>query len=291
MSLEALLVLAAFAGLGLGAAVAAVLWLRRRRWLARVRRACGRVGPRYPVVLLHGLFGFDELALGPARVAYFRGLTGTIDQLGTEVHRLRVARTGRISLRARQLARRIEALDAKRVNLIAHSMGGLDARYLVTHLGARVLTLTTIGTPHRGTAFADWGLRHAERAGLTPWLRRQGIEHAAFADLGTGACARFNERTPDAPGVRYFSIAGEKPREAMLYALRYSQDVIAPAEGPNDGLVSVRSARWGESLDVWDCDHFNLVGWTGPRERFLGHDRDVRPLYTALVRRLAGLGF
>ena len=248
---------------------------------------------RAPIVLAHGLLGFARIAVRGRTVAeYFRGVPALLEGAGNRVLVPEVPKAASIAARAGALAGAIRAgAGDAAVHVIAHSMGGLDARYLVTHLGARVLTLTTIGTPHRGTAFADWGLRHAERAGLTPWLRRQGIEHAAFADLGTGACARFNERTPDAPGVRYFSIAGEKPREAMLYALRYSQDVIAPAEGPNDGLVSVRSARWGESLDVWDCDHFNLVGWTGPRERFLGHDRDVRPLYTALVRRLAGLGF
>lgn len=248
---------------------------------------------RAPVVLAHGLLGFARVAVrGRTMAEYFRGVPALLEAAGNRVLVPEVPKAASIAARAEALGRalRERAGDAA-VHVIAHSMGGLDARHLITHLGARVLTLTTIGTPHRGTPFADWGVRHAERAGLAPWLRRQGIEHAAFADLETAACARFNERTPDAPGVRYFSIAGDKPREGMLYALRFSQDVIAPAEGANDGLVSVRSAHWGESLDVWDCDHFNLVGWTGPRERFLGHDRDVLPRYAALVRRLAALGF
>ena len=51
-------------------------------------------------------------------------------------------------------------------------MGGLDARYMIASLGmeARVLSLTTVGTPHRGTAFADWGMPAFGRL-LTPFLR------------------------------------------------------------------------------------------------------------------------
>ncbi len=276
MSLEALLVLAAFAGLGLGAAVAAVLWLRRRRWLARVRRACGRVGPRYPVVLLHGLFGFDELALGPARVAYFRGLTGTIDQLGTEVHRLRVARTGRISLRARQLARRIEALDAKRVNLIAHSMGGLDARYAIARLGLseRVASLVTIGTPHRGTPLADLGSRALGLAGL---------ELAAFRDLTTTRMAAFNRKVGDVRGVWYGSVVAHASGFALHPLLWPTQRLLLAREGPNDGVVSLASQAWGEVIAELEADHWAQIGWS---PRF-----DAAELFEELLRELRGRGF
>ena len=64
-------------------------------------------------------------------------------------------------------------------------------------------------------------------------------------------------------------------------------DVIAPLEGANDGLVSARSAAWGEVLPRWNCDHVNLVGWTGPRTMALGYARDVRPRFVRLLPLLA----
>src|SRR6185295_19714138 len=67
-----------------------------------------------------------------------------------------------IEHRAGQLKAQIQGAfpDAKKVNLIAHSMGGLDARYLTSCLGFsdRVASLTTIGTTHRGTRLADLAL-------------------------------------------------------------------------------------------------------------------------------------
>ena len=275
MELGVFVLAAAAACLALGAA-AAFFWLRRRRWLARVRRACGRVGPRHPVVLLHGLFGFDELALGPARVAYFRGLTGTLDRLGADVHRLRVARTGRISLRARQLARRIEELDAKRVNLIAHSMGGLDARYAIAKLGMseRVASLVTIGTPHRGTPLADLGAR---ALGLI------GIEQGAFRDLTTTRMAAFNRKVRDVRGVWYGSVVAHASGLALHPLLWPGQRYLAASDGPNDGVVPLASQAWGEVVLELEADHWAQIGWS--------LHFDAATFFEELLRELRGRGF
>jgi triacylglycerol lipase len=168
-------------------------------------------------------------------------------------------------------------------------MGGLDARHAITHLGMdrRVATLVTLGTPHRGSPVADRAFDLATRTRLLAVLRLTRVEHAALADLRTEDCARWSEATPDAPGVRYLSIAGMKPRAQMMFGLRFTHDIVAAAEGRNDGLVSLRSAAWGEVLPRWDCDHVNLVGWTAPRAVALGYARDVRPRYTRIARKLA----
>src|SRR5208337_3586588 len=81
---------------------------------------------------------------------------------------------------------------------------------LISRLGLaeRVVSLTTLGTPHRGTAFADWGVRCVEPL-VGPVLEMLGLPHEAFRDLTRAACAAFNERTPDAPNVRYFSAGGQ----------------------------------------------------------------------------------
>jgi triacylglycerol lipase len=248
-----------------------------------------------PIVLAHGLLGFARMAVrGITLASYFRAIPSYLEGLGNRVILTKVPGTGSITARAEVLRREIRACagDAP-VHVIAHSMGGLDCRCMVTHLdmARQVLSLTTLGTPHRGTAFADKGVEFAQSIGAFAWLRRSPIDHQAFEDLRTEACARFNAATPDAPHVRYFSVAGNKRRHEMLYALRFSHDVIAPVEGPNDGLVSVKSARWGEFLGEWNCDHVNMVGWTGPREWLARYSIDVRPFYRTILQRLQGCGF
>src|SRR5205823_74742 len=95
------------------------------------------------------------------------------------------------------------------VHLLAHSMGGLDSRYMISKLGMadHVLTLTTLGTPHRGTAFADWGIQRLERL-IKPVLEFLYLPHQAFYDLTRARCTAFNTEVPDAEKVRYFSVAG-----------------------------------------------------------------------------------
>ncbi|KAI9204983.1 Alpha/Beta hydrolase protein [Polychytrium aggregatum] len=110
-----------------------------------------------------GLFGFDKL--GPEsipflQIRYWRGIADALHDLGCEVHITRVPTVGAIRNRAHELKRFLETnMNGRRVNLIAHSMGGLDCRYLITHLPSTqysVESLTTIATPHRGSAFMDW---------------------------------------------------------------------------------------------------------------------------------------
>jgi triacylglycerol lipase len=276
--------LAAAAAL-VAAGACALLWLRRRRWLRRVRRARGRAGPRHPVVLLHGLLGFDELVLGPARVAYFRGLTERLRRAGADVHRPRVARTAAIAARGAQLAARLAQLPAKRVNVIAHSMGGLDARWAIARLGLceRVASLVTIGTPHRGSPLADLGAGLLDdRLGLHRVLGGLGLDVAAFHDLTSARMAAFNERVLDARGVWYASVvahAGLARTSPLLWA---TQRYLAARAGPNDGLVPLSSQGWGEVILELEADHFAQIGWS---LRF-----DAAELFTELLRELRGRG-
>ncbi len=248
-----------------------------------------------PIVLAHGLLGFARMAVrGITLATYFRGIPKFLEQAGNRVILSGVPATGSVATRAESLKREIRnQAGHEPVHIIAHSMGGLDARLMITHLdmAGQVRSLTTLGTPHRGTCLADKGVSLAERTGVFGWLRRSPIDHEAFEDLQTAACAKFNSLTVNMPGVRYFSVAGNKRRNEMLYALRFCYDVIAPMDGPNDGLVPVKSAQWGEFLGEWNCDHVNLVGWTGPRERLAGYSIDVRPSYGRIVERLVDCDF
>lgn len=283
VSIEILVLIAAVVGLG---AASALVWRRRRRWLGRVRRTCSRVGPRHPVVLLHGLLGFDELAIGPARLAYFRGLTERIQRVGIDVHRPRVARTAAVAVRARQLVRRIEQLSAKRVNIIAHSMGGIDARYAIARLGLseRVASLVTIATPHRGTPLADIG---SHVLGDTLRLRRVlgvlGMDVTAFYDLTTARMAAFNEEVSDARGVWYASVVAHASGRSVHPLLWPTHRILSERGGPNDGVVPLASQTWGEVVAEIEADHWAQIGWS--------RHFDAAELFEELLRELRANGF
>jgi triacylglycerol lipase len=248
---------------------------------------------RVPIVLVHGLFGFDRLKVGGWVLAnYFAGIPDALTAAGNRVIVPRLSPTGGIAERAAQLK---EILDRESphepVHLFGHSMGGLDARYFIAHLGgaSRVLTLTTLGTPHRGSSFADWALPRLGRL-ISPLFDFLGLPRKAFDDLTVTRCKQFNEQTPDAPGVRYFSVAGRFQPTWLTPEWQLPASILQKAEGDNDGVVSIRSASYGESCTVWEGDHMNLVNWLHPWVR---PDKQCDRLndYAALVGRLADEGF
>ncbi|CEP19299.1 hypothetical protein [Parasitella parasitica] len=121
------------------------------------------VAPRAPIVLCHGLYGFDKLgpdALPLLQVQYWGGIENELAKLGAKVIVTKVPSTGSIWDRAHTLHSILKSiLDGKDVNFIAHSMGGLDCRYLISHIADRpykINSLTTISTPHRGSPVMDW---------------------------------------------------------------------------------------------------------------------------------------
>ena len=148
--------------------------------------------------------------------------------------------------------------------------GGLDCRYLTTHLTDRkfkVLSLTTIATPHRGSSFADHFLstigsaRMPSVLSLLDLLPNGGGDGKAFESLTTQSMSIFNEHTPDVETVRYFSW-GAWYEPGLIDTWKYPHSVIMEKEGPNDGLVSVESSKWGQYLGTLeDVNHLDLVGW------------------------------
>ncbi|KAJ2364349.1 hypothetical protein H4S02_009964, partial [Coemansia sp. RSA 2611] len=109
------------------------------------------------------LYGFD--VKGPEKlpmlqIHYWRGIREALEKIGANVVIAKVPGTGGIRERAQQLDSLLQSrLESKHVNIIGHSMGGLDARYLITHINPKsysVGSLTTVCTPHRGSPFMDW---------------------------------------------------------------------------------------------------------------------------------------
>jgi len=260
------------------------------RWIPRPTRS--RSVPRHPVVFCHGMLAMTMLRMQiPEDTNYFSHLRPFLRERGIEALYPNVEPTGGVVERAEQLRDLIRHWTSEPINLVAHSMGGLDARYLITHLGMadRVASLTTISTPHHGTAVADWFcLNFRQRVPLLLTLEAFGINVAGFRDCRTDICREFNERTPDAPGVRYYSYTATVPSSRVSPLLRRAWNILTVAEGANDGLVSVRSARWGEVLGMLSVDHFAQT----PDGLFVrpGENFDALNFYSRLIEDLAHRG-
>lgn len=268
----------------------------------REKRVCAT---KYPILLVHGVFFRDSKYLNYwGRIPAELEKNGAVILYGDQQSALSVADS------AAELAARIEQIvsetGCERVNIIAHSKGGLDSRYAISRLGCEkyVASLTTINTPHRGCIFAEYLLEHA------PEKLVKGIEktyNAAFTKLGdkspdfmsavknltSSFCSRFNEEVPDMPGVVYQSV-GSKSKNARggRFPLNISQPIVKRFDGDNDGLVALTSAQWGESFtplypegkrgithaDVIDLNREDIKGF------------DVREFYVGLVSRLKERG-
>lgn len=247
-----------------------------------------------PIVFVHGLLGFDRLAVCGWTVArYFSNIPESLQAAGNRALVARVSPTGGVAQRAAQLKAFLDReVPGEPVHLFAHSMGGLDARYMISCLGmaSRVRTLTTIGTPHRGSPFADWGINRLERL-LKPLFELFAIPQQAFYDLTTATCRAFNEQVPDAAGVRYFSVAGRCQSDWLSPQWQLPSSIVRSAEGPNDGIVSITSASYGESTEVWEGDHISLINWPNSLAHLRGRWADRTPQYAGLVQRLADEGY
>ena len=247
-----------------------------------------------PIVLAHGLCGFDRLcAFGGVVKDYFPGIRESLEAVGNRVRVARVTPTAGVERRAKDLKRFIDRESpGEKVHVIAHSMGGLDARYMISRLGmeSRVLSLTTVGTPHRGTSFADWAVSRFARL-VEPIMRFFLLPCEAFRDLTTDSCRQFNEDVRNVPGVRYYSVAGRCDPAWIGFEWLLPYRMVERAEGPNDGVVSVASASWGEHTDVWEGDHLNLVNWPNRHACRRGEWAKLAPDYGRVLRRLAQAGF
>jgi triacylglycerol lipase len=248
------------------------------------------------VFLHHGLFGFGNFEFGKVRMRYFSGgIEPSLVRAGCAVVSTHVHPTAGIEQRARelktQILRYIRGIGRRhaRVTLIAHSMGGLDARFMVTHLGMadQVEALVTIATPHRGSPYADWVFDNlGTRMRGIELVRKFKIELSALADLRIGAMSKFNERVPDEKGVGYFSIATFQKPSRIAPFLLIPHKVVFEREGDNDGVVSVKSAIWGKHLDTWQTDHLHAVN-RRYTPRTLLKRADVSERYAKLIETIA----
>lgn len=216
---------------------------------------------RYPILLAHGM-GFRDDGL----IGYWGRIPRAIEAAGGRVFLGHQDSNADVAANGEMLLRRIDEVlaetGAEKVNIIAHSKGGLDSRYAISTLGAgdRVASLTTLATPHHGSATIDRILR------LPHWLLRAGCFLAdgwfrllgdakpctwgAITGFSTQAAADFNAANPDDPRVYYqsYAFAMKGPFSDLLMWL--PNLVVGCIEGENDGLLPPDAVKWGEFRGV-----------------------------------------
>jgi triacylglycerol lipase len=149
-------------------------------------------------------------------------------------------------------------------------------------LAGKVASLTTVGTPHRGTPLADLGANLGRAARVFSTLQRFGVDVEAFHDLTSQRMAAFNREVPDARCVMYASVVGAPPRRTDVTPVLLPSWVWLSGEGENDGMVPVVSQRWGDVVFEIGADHFAQIGWS---RRF-----DAAEFYAELLRELRARG-
>ncbi|MDY6971545.1 MAG: hypothetical protein SV775_04355 [Thermodesulfobacteriota bacterium] len=261
----------------------------------------------YPIILAHGICPFDRVISPFFRknnssydsFHYFRNIRSTLISNGFEAHHSQVSWAADLERRALDLKNEIIRItdhfaEWPRVHIIAHSMGGLDARWMIYkhRFEDRVSSLTTIGTPHLGTSVAEWGL---ERLGwMIPVAGRLGLNLRGLKDLTRASCDRLGRIMSGFEkdnGIIYQTIAGVQPIELVFAPLRPFHKIILAEEGENDGLVSLKSAVWKDEYVVerLDADHLNQIGWWDGGAAMATSDRRIfeeriREVYLNIAR-------
>lgn len=232
---------------------------------------------RYPIMLMHG-FGLVSVLM---RGGHLHDEAIYLRLRGVRAYAPNVSPFHTVPFRAEMWKERLEIIleetGADQVHLIAHSMGGLDARYMISRLdmAPRIASLITVATPHHGSALADIVLERPERiqdwvSDAANWAGESALDggkadfRRAVRDLSPAYVKeQFNPGVPDHPDVRYWSWAGAAGRGTevrMNPLLRPMNAMLYTREGVNDGFVSVESARWGEYLGDLPADHGQQIG-------------------------------
>lgn len=259
--------------------------------------AAGYTQTQYPIVLVHGLFGFDKV--GP--VEYFYGIPAALRSGGATVYTPQVSAANSTEVRGEQLlteVKRILAVTGKaKVNLIGHSHGGPTIRYVASIRPDLVASATTVAGVNKGSKVADIMLGLVPDGSLSnsvirsiadglgkllsflsgsPNLPQNSI--AAARSLSTAGSAKFNAAHPaglpttacgegaySVRGVSYFSWSGGKSYTNIFDVLDPAMALTSLAFGgaKNDGLVASCSSRLGKVIrDDYAMNHADEINQT-----------------------------
>lgn len=259
---------------------------------------------RYPLLMVHGV-GFRDLRY----FNYWGRIPRELARYGASVYYGNQEAFATVAYNAGDIAKKIRSIvdetGCEKVNIIAHSKGGLDSRCAISKLGAApmVASLTTINTPHRGCRFVDYACRLPD--GLYRFIARCfdrsfsrfGDSHPDFYtathQFSTKSSLVFNREVPDVPGIYYQSYTSLMKDCLSDPLLWIPYLIIRAVDGANDGLVTPESAMWGEFKGVITnrkhrgISHGDMIDLK--REDYRGFD--VVEFYVKLVEELKNKGF
>lgn len=252
---------------------------------------------KYPIVLVHGMLGFDTI--GP--VNYWWGIPGALRSGGATVYQPQVSATNGNEIRGEQLLAQLRQIQAQtgvaKFNLVAHSQGGITARYVLANAPELVASVLTVGSPHGGSPVADGVLRDVQAAGVSglafdilsglgtiisylsgqPKLPQDA--YATFNDTTVANAAAFNARYPvgipttpcgqgtaTAPnGAKLYSASGTAPITNLLDPVDSIMGLMSTyfKGAPSDGMVGQCSSHFGAVLkDNYAWNHMDEVNQT-----------------------------
>jgi triacylglycerol lipase len=270
------------------------------------RQMMGKKSLRNPIVLVHGattkgsqlqigLFNFGD---------YFRNIPHFYAPSGTPVGLAHLSTDGSIGERAAVLKNFLETeFRGQQVNIVAHSLGGLDARYAASVLGARqIASITTIGTPHLGSPLANWAARQSENGSPWYWFFRllgYDLRQRRFLkEITTDFMATtFNPRVQNLASVKYFSVVTSANfRDSSMsywfyFPVRWLEGEKHPlSANGHDGLVPRDSQVWGKVLVTQTLDHLGQINHHELRTAEIGAESTALNIYTAVYDNLSQEG-
>jgi triacylglycerol lipase len=216
--------------------------------------------PKYPIILVHGIVAHDRGGI----INFWGRIPGILHENGIKVFLGNTDSWGGYESNAELLKATIdkvlEETNSEKVNIIAHSKGGIDSRYFIWKYdyGDKVASLTTISTPHHGSEIAD--LIHSQipansnivRESLDVFGRLYGDRNpdllSVDQQLTTENMREFNEKISMDNRVHYQSFYTTMSNSFDDLMFFYSYLYVESISGPNDGIVSEHSARWGNNI-------------------------------------------
>ncbi len=262
----------------------------------------------YPVILVHGIGMRDDLGI----VKYWSKIPEVLEKEGAQVFlanqdAFNTHVENAIELRERVLEV-LEMTHAKKVNLIAHSKGGLESRFMITRLGMadKVASLTTLASPHRGSFLADtilsWLSKREWLDNVVNFVNNYGHftgdekpdALSAAKNLTLRYMKNFNQSVPNMPQVYYQSYGGLVTDDYPAWKIRFQHKIMQKKEGDNDCTVSKKSYQWGDFKGVvrseqeFGVSHFDIAGM-----RFLSKQStfDAEGFIVEIVKDLKEKGF
>lgn len=255
---------------------------------------------KYPIVLVHGMM-IRDFKIYRA----FRKIRKYLLSSGLKVYVTNQDGVGSIENNALQLKEEIlEILEKEKVdkvNLIAHSKGGLDSRYMISMLDMEnhIASLTTLSTPHHGSKMSARIMKLPKYMAkfiaffINITFKIFGDKHPDILTVGKQLCDAnmkdFNNRVINSSKVYYQSYSSDIDKKATFLVFIPHKFSRKCEEENTDGVVSISSSIWGEyqgHMDV-DADHFQMAGIYGGKKKM----QEVADFYLSIVKDLEEKGF